>query len=185
MRAVRRDADPDIDIDKITTAVLNAIDIWAVAAQGRDRLEESRNSRAGGDAAENKILRPPLIDQKFLDDLQVELDRHPINALELIALLKFQATIYVRVGDREAQQLEADKRTRNSRRAALIGHSQDVNGKATAKRSVRWHWVQWQSDPAMYKNKASFARIMMDKYEPLQSQSVIERWCRQWERGEE
>ena len=50
------------------------------------------------------------------------------------------------------------------------------------KASVRECWDIWQKEPDRYKGKASFARDMRDKYENLESQPVIEGWCREWER---
>lgn len=47
---------------------------------------------------------------------------------------------------------------------------------------VRECWDEWQVQPNRYKGKAAFARDMLSKFENLQSQPVIEGWCRLWER---
>ena len=47
---------------------------------------------------------------------------------------------------------------------------------------VRECWDEWQAQPHRYKGKAAFARDMLTKFENLQSQPVIEGWCRLWER---
>lgn len=50
-----------------------------------------------------------------------------------------------------------------------------------AKGEVKKCWELWQSELSRYKSKAAFARDMLDKYEELTSQRVIERWCKEWE----
>lgn len=52
--------------------------------------------------------------------------------------------------------------------------------KQEAKRRVKECWGLWQLDPSRYTSKASFARDMLSKYEALDSQPVIEGWCRTW-----
>jgi len=47
---------------------------------------------------------------------------------------------------------------------------------------VRQCWDEWQKQPDRYSGKAAFARDMLDKFENLKSQPVIEGWCRAWER---
>ena len=51
------------------------------------------------------------------------------------------------------------------------------------KLTVRECWEAWQQEPDRYKGKAAFARDMRDKFPTLESQPVIEGWCRTWERG--
>lgn len=45
---------------------------------------------------------------------------------------------------------------------------------------VRECWDEWQKQPDRYKSKAAFARDMRDKFPNLESQPVIEGWCRAW-----
>ncbi|MDP3279812.1 MAG: hypothetical protein U1D41_05850 [Nitrosomonas sp.] len=41
----------------------------------------------------------------------------------------------------------------------------------------------WQRKPLSYKSKAAFAKDMLDKFgDILESQKVIEGWCRNWEK---
>ncbi len=49
------------------------------------------------------------------------------------------------------------------------------------KQNVRDCWERWQKNQPKYKSKSAFARDMLDKYESLESQRVIERWCKEWE----
>lgn len=52
-----------------------------------------------------------------------------------------------------------------------------------AKAEVRECWERWQRQPERYNGKAAFARDMLQKFESLKSQPVIEGWCREWERS--
>lgn len=53
--------------------------------------------------------------------------------------------------------------------------------KQAAKKLVLEIWEKWRKEPNLYKSKAAFARDMLDKFEELSSQRVIERWCLEWE----
>ena len=54
--------------------------------------------------------------------------------------------------------------------------------KQAAKVLVKECWNDWQKKPTNYKGKSAFAKDMMAKFEELDSQAVITRWCGQWER---
>lgn len=56
-----------------------------------------------------------------------------------------------------------------------------MDPKQKEKLLVRDCWDEWQKQPERYKGKAAFARDMLDKFESLKSQPVIERWCREWD----
>ena len=58
-------------------------------------------------------------------------------------------------------------------------HQQDP--KQLAKMEVKKCWELWRLNKDNYKNKSKFARDMLSKYEELESQQVISRWCNQWE----
>ncbi len=49
------------------------------------------------------------------------------------------------------------------------------------KATVRECWETWQKRPDSYDSKAAFARDMREKFSNLESQPVIEGWCRKWE----
>ena len=53
--------------------------------------------------------------------------------------------------------------------------------KQAEKTKVRECWELWQKEPSRYKGKAAFGRDMLSKFESLESQRVIERWCKEWE----
>lgn len=53
--------------------------------------------------------------------------------------------------------------------------------KQAEKALVRECWELWRNDPTRYKGKADFARDMLNKFEHIKSNRVIERWCLQWE----
>lgn len=57
----------------------------------------------------------------------------------------------------------------------------EADPKQEAKKKVRELWDLWQREPARYRSKAAFARDMLDKFELLSNQRVIERWCQEWE----
>jgi hypothetical protein len=67
-----------------------------------------------------------------------------------------------------------------ARNAAVA--KRDNDPKQDDKTAVREHWDLWQTHSSRYRGKAAFARDMLDKYESLRSQGVIERWCRAWEK---
>lgn len=52
--------------------------------------------------------------------------------------------------------------------------------KQAEKAAVRECWEAWRDDRSRYKGVAAFARDMLQKFESLESQQVIERWCRTW-----
>jgi hypothetical protein len=53
--------------------------------------------------------------------------------------------------------------------------------KQAAKTQVRECWLIWQQSPTRYKTKSAFAKDMMAKFEELDNQAVISRWCGKWE----
>lgn len=67
-----------------------------------------------------------------------------------------------------------------ARLKAIKMHANDP--KQADKALVRECWNDWQKQPDRYDGKAAFARDMRDKFPNLESQPVIERWCRTWER---
>lgn len=56
--------------------------------------------------------------------------------------------------------------------------------KSKEKDFVFERWKSWQANPSQYKSQAKFARDMLDKCEHLESQKVIEDWCRAWKNGQ-
>lgn len=60
-------------------------------------------------------------------------------------------------------------------------HRMSTDPKQKAKQQVRECWELWQGEKGRYKSKAAFAKDMLDKFERLESQRVIERWCKEWE----
>lgn len=72
-------------------------------------------------------------------------------------------------------------RSEQARKGAAARIAKDP--KQEEKKMVHECWQEWQRHPARYSGKAQFARDMLAKYENLKSQTVIERWCRFWERG--
>ncbi|WP_146033770.1 hypothetical protein [Alicycliphilus denitrificans] len=52
--------------------------------------------------------------------------------------------------------------------------------KQSDKASVKECWELWQQDSSRYKGPTAFARDMRAKFENLESEEVIRRWCREW-----
>ena len=71
-----------------------------------------------------------------------------------------------------------DERLNLAKTGALAKLAADPKQKDKA--MVRECWDAWQKQPDRYRGKAAFARDMLDKFENLESQPVIERWCREW-----
>ena len=69
----------------------------------------------------------------------------------------------------------------SARQAAMALKRHASDPKQQDKIMVRECWDAWQLKPESYKGKAAFARDMRDKFPSLESQPVIERWCREWE----
>lgn len=59
-----------------------------------------------------------------------------------------------------------------------------VDPKQSEKQLAKECWREWQRMPTRYRSKAAFARDMLTKFEHLESQKVIEDWCRDWEKSE-
>lgn len=57
----------------------------------------------------------------------------------------------------------------------------DKDGKQSSKQEVYTCWKLWRQDPNRYSGPTAFARDMREKYENLDSEEVIRRWCRIWE----
>ncbi|WP_156909571.1 hypothetical protein [Ottowia thiooxydans] len=66
-----------------------------------------------------------------------------------------------------------------ARRRAINQHY--AGPKQAAKQHVFDCWIRWQKNRHEYRSKSAFARAMLDKYDALGSQRVIERWCKEWE----
>ncbi len=62
--------------------------------------------------------------------------------------------------------------------AAIAKYAADPKQKD--KKIVKECWDVWKNNPDRYKSKAAFARDMREKFPTLESQIVIERWCREW-----
>jgi hypothetical protein len=87
-----------------------------------------------------------------------------------------------------AKLLEAAERAQraSSARKAAAGRydaPDTKDKKVLAKRDVRAYWDDWQQHPSRYKGNAAFARDMLDKFEVLRNQAVIEGWARSWKSG--
>lgn len=72
------------------------------------------------------------------------------------------------------------QKSQDARETANKKHADDP--KQAAKKSVKECWELWQKKPERYAKKSVFAKDMLEKYTSLESQKVIEDWCRSWEK---
>jgi hypothetical protein len=70
-------------------------------------------------------------------------------------------------------------RTNLARSGAKARHATDP--KQAAKSKVKECWEAWKRQPADYNGNADFALDMLRNYSDLKNQTVITRWCREWE----
>lgn len=95
-----------------------------------------------------------------------------------MAMARMICSVETNGNDRDA--LLALTRTEIARAGVAAKLARDP--KQAAKATVKECWEAWQEEPDRYKSKAAFARDMLNKFEHLESQPVIEGWCRAWER---
>jgi len=81
---------------------------------------------------------------------------------------------------RHRQDLDLRREMRRSLAQHAARQKLASDPKQLAKQQVKECWELWQKEPARYRGKAAFARDMLNKYEDLKSQPVIEGWCRDW-----
>ena len=106
---------------------------------------------------------------------------HPRNKLDgsvLLAQLGEQILYMFSDGPHEPKSIN-DLRSNFAKKGAATKLANSP--KQQEKQLVRACWDAWQLRPDIYKSKASFARDMLSKYEALESQRVIERWCLEWQ----
>ena len=103
------------------------------------------------------------------DGKHAEAGRYFHEAEEMYALLRFDTGELLRYFRTELAVKGAKAKLAN-------------DPKQLAKAKVKECWDEWQMKPANYKGKSAFAKDMMAKFEELDSQAVITRWCGQWEK---
>ncbi|MDR6537292.1 hypothetical protein [Variovorax soli] len=139
--------------------------------------DTEKKSALNRERAQKLLIHLQSIPDVFLDDLEgseAEFLRHTTTTNELIA-----------------SNLDADSiwefvflagNMRESMKAKLLAKRRlEADPKQGAKKQVRELWDLWQKDPSRYRGKAAFARDMLEKFESLTNQRVIERWCQSWE----
>lgn len=77
---------------------------------------------------------------------------------------------------------ETRKALRSQQAANAVSVWMAIDPRQKDKQLVKDCWEQWRKFPARYKSKAAFAKNMLETFDSLTSQPVIERWCRDWER---
>ena len=74
-------------------------------------------------------------------------------------------------------------RSKQASATAKLRYAKDKDGRQQAKAHVLELWQAWQQSPHLYASASAFARDMLDKFEVLGSQQVVERWAREWRKG--
>lgn len=106
---------------------------------------------------------------------------HHQSGLEYRAYYSFGEAMLACGEARSCFLIDSDARRRsNFARSGALGRLKN-DPKQAAKQQVRECWERWQKNMQEYRSKSAFARAMLDKYERLGSQRVIERWCKEWE----
>lgn len=97
----------------------------------------------------------------------------------LMAAHRFLHAAEISVGEFSREGLLKNANSESARKRAILRHEKDP--KQADRNFVFDCWKDWRKKPEAYKSKAAFARDMLDKCENLESQKVIEDWCRRWE----
>jgi len=100
-------------------------------------------------------------------------------ALAVSAMEHFTNAQAILSGDENLQKV----RSESASQAALERYKNDPKQKAKAEVKVLWESWQDLDENARknrYKSQAAFAKDMLEKFEILENQNVIERWCTQW-----
>lgn len=79
------------------------------------------------------------------------------------------------------KRIAEDAISKANRRAAHARHMRDP--KQAAKAEILTRWKAWKQLPTKYRNTTQFARAMLDEYpDTLESEVVITRWVREWQK---
>lgn len=113
-----------------------------------------------------------ILNRKFLDlhnNHSVPAINSAAQKVESLAELSLSQSLQLR-----------DRKANFSRTGALAKLANDP--KQQAKEEVRQCWLLWKEKPLNYKSKSAFAKDMLNKFDILESQKVIEGWCRDWDK---
>lgn len=106
---------------------------------------------------------------------------HPFNLLEasvLLANIADQALCMFSGGPHDPKSI-SELRSQFAKKGAATRLAKSP--KQQTKQQVRECWDAWQARPEVYKSKSAFARDMLDKFDDLKNQRVIEKWCLEWQ----
>lgn len=84
--------------------------------------------------------------------------------------------------DGMSRQLQLTRREKSIKAKSMAETRKLKDPKQQAKGEVFLLWNNWQQKKWLYTSSAAFARDMLTKFPTLESQPVIERWCRDWSR---
>ena len=144
----------------------------AAASEYRKQLSDKNLSRAALEIFASKILASHL---KLLDE-------HCETLSEFERQIEFVEVLVPKLNAHWAKEAATQISHARVQLAKAGGHARHAaDPKQAAKQQAKECWDAWQRRPTQYKSKSAFARDMLDKFESLESQRVIERWCKEWE----
>ncbi|MEM8510923.1 hypothetical protein RCH14_000214 [Massilia sp. MP_M2] len=146
----------------------------AAIAEGYDRSVDYREYEPSQLIAVCAVL---MVDQACSDIKASGFSKDTISLLMAAHRFLHAAEISISEFNREGLLKHANSET--ARKRANLRHEKDP--KQADRHFVFNCWKEWRKKPETYKGKAAFARDMLDKCENLESQKVIEDWCRRWE----
>ncbi|CAJ7136647.1 Uncharacterised protein [Burkholderia pseudomallei] len=89
---------------------------------------------------------------------------------------------HVLAGQGVIEQVLAEHRSKNARKAAITMHRNSSVGKA--KRAVYSQWRRWTcGEGKQFRSIAAFARWAIAEYSDIQSSQTVERWVREWKKA--
>lgn len=106
-----------------------------------------------------------------IDHAIVALVHNPIDAIESTLNAKEMLDL-ARAGEVE-KEIKQKFVIRRARRAAAGKHAKHTEPDKTL---VRECWLEWQANPSLYKNKASFDRDMLEKMQKIEDIRTVTKW---------
>lgn len=111
------------------------------------------------------------------------------NKIECIEMLSCATVEVAKMMTNAASDPDHFKKLMHRQLSSSGGHGKQAKSpKTPEKNMVEEFWIEWQKEPLMpngdkkYKSTPRFARDMQEKFTHLESQAVIERWCREWKK---
>lgn len=120
----------------------------------------------------------------FFEQIKQSIDCFEEDKESCLNSVSFAMQMALKMLENKAVDL-AEVRSELSRIGGFALHQKNPlqAAKQKAKASVKECWDDWQKHPTRYSGDAAFAKDMLLKFEELESQPVITRWCRTWRKN--